>query len=137
MRVESKLGNLLLYALLQSLLFRWHVDHLNEALHTVSAVLIASNLPYMRLQDGEDPQPLRRRRALQKPLAEVVSILVTHELVNVMETLIYSKGDELWACFGQKLLKLFAAQLVLGHLYDFTVELPKALKTSAVVGGAL
>jgi hypothetical protein len=52
-------------------------------------------------------------------LTEVVSILVYHKEVHIIEAFFYREVHEVWGCPSQDFLKLLAAILLSCHLYYF------------------
>lgn len=120
--VVGQLDDVALYSFFELLLLGWHVDHLYQALHTVRAVFVASDLRNMRLQNIEDLVTLSRAGALKKSLAEVVPVLISHQMMNMVKTFLNGETNELWAGLGKKLLKLLAPKLILCHLNNLSTE---------------
>ena len=67
--------------------------------------------------------PLSRGRALEQSLTEVVSILVYHEGVHIIEAFFNGKIHEVWGCPSQDFLKLLTPMLLSCHFYYFASHL--------------
>ena len=121
--VESKVHNMILDALLQLLFLLRHVYHFDEALHRVSSLFVTGDLQDVRLQNIKDLVPLRRGRALEQSLAEVVSILVYHQGVHIIDAFFDRKVHEVWRSPSQNFLKLLTTMLMSCHLNNFASHL--------------
>jgi len=122
-RVEGQGNHMSLDPIFHLLLLRAHVDHFNQALHGVGSLSVARYLQDVRLQSLQDLQPLGRRRTLQQLLTEIVPVLVSHQLMQMVQALIDGKTYEVWRGSGQQLLQVLGTLLLTGHLYHLPLQL--------------
>jgi hypothetical protein len=115
-RIESQVDDVHLDAFPQFGLFLRHVYHLNQTLHRVSAFLVARYLQDVRPQGYQDLVALGGARALEEALAEIVTVLVDHEVVHFVQALIDCEVHKLRGGLGEHLLELLATVLLSGKL---------------------
>lgn len=98
--VEGHCNHVLTDPVLQFLLLCPHVDHFYQALHRVGALFVAGNTHYVGFECLQDFKSLCRGWALKEFLAEVVSVLVNHEFMEMVDAFINCKSHEVGRSSG-------------------------------------
>ena len=94
--IESQVDNVVFDTFPQFIFFLRHIDHFNQALHGVSAFLITRDIQNVRLKHFENLVALFGAGALEQFLAEIVAVLVGHQLVDVVRHLFNGELHEVW-----------------------------------------
>ena len=120
--IKGKFYYMVLYSFLKCFFFINHIDHFNEALHGVSTLSITRYLFNVGTKTFQYLLPLSWGWTLQKFLAEVISILVSHQIMQVSKTLFNSESYEVWRSSRKHFLKILRAMLLFSHLNYLTFE---------------